>query len=259
MPNPEETKPAQVHRNLPSEQSATALPVVIAPHLPLMEKLGEVKTVQRNTLLPLMGPGVPEHTAGAGLMAAVPTQIPVSSPPRGNPQQAKEGQLATASQDGYVRVQIRMEKGQLSVIDIKQVPGPLAIPSAVIRGYTYEVLLDEQQIALGSVSDVGVRRSFANRDVPGPEGKHHFAALPTFEFFARIPKGHVSTANLPKINIVLHNVHEAPDRLTTLTPLQKQSGVNTVEVGRLSGIKLEQLPPAIRPHLEQILKETDGL
>jgi hypothetical protein len=119
------------------------------------------------------------------------------------------------------------------------------------------VLLDEQQVALGSVPDVGVRRSFANRDVEGPEGKHHFAALPTFEFFARIPKGHVSSANLPKLNIVLHNVQEAPDRLTTLTPLQKQPGVNTVEVGRLSGIKLEQLPPAIRPHLEQILKETD--
>lgn len=254
MPNPEETKSTQVLSNLPSEQSATAPPVIIAPHLPSMEKLGEVKTVQRNTLLPLMGAGAPQRTVGAGLMAAVPTQIPVSSPP---PQQPKEGQFAPASRDGYVRVQIRVEKGQLSVIDIKQVPGPLAIPSAVIRGYTYEVLLDEQQIALGSVPDVGVRRSFANSDVRGPEGKHHFTALPTFEFFARIPKGHVSTANLPKINIVLHNVQEAPDRLTTLTPLQKQSGVNTVEVGRLSGIKLEQLPPAIRPHLEQILKETD--
>jgi hypothetical protein len=190
-------------------------------------------------------------------MAAVPAHIPGPSAPGKNPQQPKQGQLAPGPQDGYVRVRIHVEKGQLSVVDIKQVQGPLLIPSAVIRGYSYEVLLDEQQVGLGSVPDVGVRRSFANRDVAGPEGKHHFTTLSTFDFFARIPKGHVTTANLPKLNVVLHNVQEAPDRLTTLTPLQKQSGVHTVEVGRLSGINLEQLPQAVRPQLEQILKETD--
>jgi hypothetical protein len=59
MPNPEEIKPLQVPRGLPSEQSVNAPPVIIAPHLPAMEKPGEVKTVQRNPLLPLMGAGPP--------------------------------------------------------------------------------------------------------------------------------------------------------------------------------------------------------
>jgi hypothetical protein len=158
---------------------------------------------------------------------------------------------------GYVRVKVRLEKGQLSVIDLKQVPGPLAMPSGITRSYVYEVLLDEQQIALGSLPDLGVRRSFANRDVPGPEGKHHFAKLSTLEFFVRIPKGYVSTANLPKLNLVLHDVQDAPHRLTSLTPLQKQAGVRAVEVARLAGIRLEQLSPTVRPHLEEILRETD--
>jgi hypothetical protein len=160
-------------------------------------------------------------------------------------------------ESGYVRLTVRLENGQLSVTDAKQVPGPLAMPSSVVHGYAYEVLLDDQQVALGSIPDVGVRRSFANRDVPGPEGKHHFAKIPTIEFSVRIPKSYFSTRNLPKLNIVLHDVREAPDRFTSLAPLQKQTGVNTVEVSRLAGIRLEQVSPTVRPALEQILREID--
>jgi hypothetical protein len=257
MPNPEQIKPVQVLRGLPPEQNVKASPVVIAPHLPAMEKLGEVKTVQRNPLLPLMGAGAPRHTGGEGLMAPVPSQIAVHSPHTENPQQPKEGQVASASQDGYVRAKVRLENGQLSVIELKQVLGPLGMPSGITRGYVYEVLLGEQQVALGSLPDLGVRRSFANRDVPGPEGKHHFAKLSTIEFFIRIPKNYVSSVNLPKLSIVLHDVRDAPHRLMSLAPLQKQSGVSTVEVARLVRISLEQLSPTVRPHLEEILKETD--
>lgn len=38
---------------------------------------------------------------------------------------------------------------------MKEVPGLLGLPSAVTRGYAYEVLIDDQQVALGSVPDVG--------------------------------------------------------------------------------------------------------
>jgi hypothetical protein len=150
---------------------------------------------------------------------------------------------------------IHFANRKLSIVEMKQVPGPLALPSAVTRGYAYEVLVDGQQIALGSLPDMGVRRSFANRDVPGPQGRHHFANLPTFDFFVRIPKGHVTMTNLPKLNIVLHDVQGAPDRFTTLAPLQKQSGVRTEEVSRISGIKLKELAPSVRPQLEQLLNE----
>jgi hypothetical protein len=101
-----------------------------------------------------------------------------------------------------------------------------------------------------------MRRAFANRDVPGPEGKHRFIQVPTFDFFVRIPKAHVSEANLPKLTIVLHNVRQAPDRLVPGTALQRQSGVETTEVARLSGgLSLEKLPPPVRPLFEKILQD----
>lgn len=58
---------------------------------------------------------------------------------------------------------------------------------------------------------------------------------------------------------MLHKVEEAPDRFTTLAPLLKQPGVKATEVGRLSGINLEELPPATRQVFHQILNETDKL
>ncbi len=249
--------PIEPLRQFPSEQSATAKPVLLAPDLPAMEKIGEVKTVLKNMLLPLMGAGHPQSTEGEGAMAAVPGKMPAPPAPSGKPQEAKPGLAPPSPGEGYVRMELHFENGRLSVVGVKQVPGPLTMPSAVIHGYAYEVLLDGQQIALGSLPDVGVRRAFANRDVPGPEGKHHFFYVPTFDFFVRVPQGHVSTATLPKLNIVLHKVEAAPDRFTTLSPLAQQPGVKTVEAGRLAGIKLEQLSPAVRPHLEQILSQTE--
>jgi hypothetical protein len=154
---------------------------------------------------------------------------------------------------------VHVDNGKLSITDAGQVPGPLAMPSAVIHGYAYEVLLNDQQVALGSLPDVGVRRAFANRDVPDPQGKHFFVNIPTFDFTVRIPNGHFVTANLPNLNIVLQNVTEAPDRFTSLAPLEKQPGVKTTEVGRLAGIRLEQLAPEVRPTLQRILGESDRL
>lgn len=259
MANQDEVKRVEVFRGLPTEQSATAPPVILAPQLPAMEKVGAVKTVLRNTLLPLMGAGAQQPTGGEGRMTPVPPKADTPSRLTGKPQEPKAGKAAVSPTDGYIRMEIHLEKGQLSVLGVKQVPGPLAMPSAVIRGYAYEVLLDGQQIALGSLPDVGIRRAFANSDVEGPQGKHYLINVQAFDFFVRIPKGHFLAANLPKLNIVLHQVQDAPDRFTSLAPLQMQPGVKTIEAGRLAGIQLEQLPATVRPQFQQILGETEKL
>jgi hypothetical protein len=259
MPDP--NKPVDILREIPQQQRPDAPPVVLNPSLPAMEKTGDVKTVLRNTLLPLMGAGAPIHPGGpSGLMEAAPSgpQQPTHPLPS-KPQEPKPSSAPPTLTGGYVRLQVRSENGNLSIVGAKQVPGPLAMPSGVIHGYVYEVLLDEQQIALGSVPDAGVMRSFANRDVPGPQGKHHFATVPSFEFAVRIPAGHLVTANLPKLNIVLHKVEQAPDRFTSLAPLARQPGVKLQEVARLPGIRLDQLPVAVRPELERIVTENERL
>ena len=259
MPDQEKMNPVEVVRGLPSKQSATAKPIILAPQNPTMENVGGVKTVLRNTLLPLMGAAHPQSTGGEGIMASVPEKMPAPSAPPAKPQEPKPGIAPHTTGEGYVRMEVHFENGQLSLVGVKQVPGPLAMPSAVIRGYAYEVLLNDQQIALGSLPDVGVRRAFANRDVPDPQGKHYIVSVPAFDFFVRVPQGHISAATLPKLTIVLHKVEDAPDRFTSLSPLARQHGVKTVEATRLAGIKLEQLSPAVRSHLEQILDETDKL
>jgi hypothetical protein len=178
---------------------------------------------------------------------------PVSTLPE-KPQQPIS-QPAPTETGGYVRMEVHYDNGRLSVVGVKRVPGPLGMPSGVIRGYVYEVLLNNQEIGLGSLPDVGVQRAFANSTVEGPQGKHHFGKLPTFDFFVRIPAAYVNTDNLSKLQVVLHNVEDAPDRLTSLGPLGTQPGVKATEVGRLAGIQLEQLSPAVRPEFERIVSE----
>jgi hypothetical protein len=257
---PEENKPIQILREIPAEQTHDGPPVVLNASLPAMEKTGAVKTVLRNTLLPLMGTALSQGpSSSGGLMEAAPSGAQQPQPLPSKPQEPKSTAPPPASTGGYVRLTVRSENGKLSIVGAKQVEGALALPSAVIHGYVYEVLVDDQQISLGSIPDAGVMRAFANRDVPGPQGKHHFATVPSFDFAVRVPGGQLVTANLPKLNIVLHRVDEAPDRLTSLAPLSKQPGVKLQEVGRLAGIKLEQVEPATRPELQRIVAEHDRL
>jgi hypothetical protein len=238
------------------EQDSAATPFIANPHFPAMEKVGAVETVIKTTSgLPRMGTGALVHTGGEGLMAALAARAP--SPPfvGAPPQRPKAGPPAGAPAEGYVRVQIHVVNGQLSVSGIKEVTGPLVLPTTVAHGYAYEVLVDDRQIGLGSIPDAGVDRSFANRDIPDPQGKHHFTEVTEFDFLARIPKTHFSTAILPKLTVVLHQVREAPDRLAPWASLHLQAGVVTTEIGRLSGIKLDQLSWTVRPQIEEILKK----
>jgi hypothetical protein len=250
---------AELVRGLPIKQDPAAKPVILNPNLPTMEQKGAVKTVLRNTLLPLMGAGRSVPAAGANLMAAVSAQGSAPAGPPERPQEPKGTASAAAAEDGYVRLDVHFENGKLAVTGLKEVPGPLAVPSTVTRGYAYEVLLDGQQIALGSVPDVGVQRAFANRDVPDPQGKHFFINVPTFDFAVRVPRGYLHTANLPKLAIVLHRVEDAPDRFTTLSPLAQQPGVKTTEISRIAGVRLDELAPPVRPAFEKIVNELDQL
>jgi hypothetical protein len=239
---------------LPNEQKRMGAPVVNAPGLPSMEKVGEVKTLLRNTALPLMGAEAASEVRGVDLMETAGGMSDAPPSHRLGPQRAK-GQDVAATSDSYLRLEIHFENGQLSVIDAKEVPGPLTNPTAVIQGYVYEVLIGDQQIAVGSLPDVGIRRAFANRDVAGPEGKHRFVEVPAFDFYVRVPRVHVTTANLPQMNIILHDVRQAPDRLAPEVAMQKQPDVEAEEVARLSGVKLEAVPTAVRSQLERIIDQ----
>jgi hypothetical protein len=238
-----------------TEQRRMGGPIVNLPERPSMEPVGEVKTVLRNTLLPLMGTDSSAPVSGGKLMTKVQHMAQTTPRPGHDLQKPRSDQAGSSSTEGYLRVEMRFADGQLSVVGASEVPGPLTMPSAVINGFAYEVLLGDQQIALGSLPDVGLRRAFANRDVPGPEGKHRFIPVPTFDFFVRIPKTQISELNLSNLTILLHNVRNAPDRLVPGAALQGQLGVDTAEVTRFHGLSLERLPAEARPLFEKIMRD----
>jgi hypothetical protein len=160
----------------------------------------------------------------------------------------------SSDSNGYVRLTIHVERGNLSIKDIKEVSGQLIIPTALGPGHAYEILIDDTPIAFGALPDLGVRRSFANPDIPGREGTHHITTLPSYDFFARIPKNQITRDTLPKLTIILLKVQQAPDRLKKSVSLTKQAGFRSIEVGRLSRISIDTFPLEIRPKLEHILK-----
>lgn len=229
------------------------------PNLPIMENRGGVKTILRQPGLPEMVlealplPG-PRQTLMGKWGGPLPPSAPPEVPPTHSPQQGPPQPPGVVAPDGYARVEMHSENGQLSVVGVHDVPGPLILPDALARGYVYEALVGDQQVALGSLTDVGLSRSFANIDVPGPEGKHRIFLKPSFNFFVRIPKAQFTVNNLPQLNILLHELTDAPDKLLPLVPLSKQPGVQAAQVASLTGIRLEKLPPIIRPQFENLLR-----
>jgi len=167
----------------------------------------------------------------------------------------KDESIGTSPPAEYVRFKIHVDSGKLSVTDIKSIQGPLIVSTAIIPGHVFEVLVRDESIIRGSLPDVGVRRSFANIDVPAPENRHHITILPNFDFFVRVPKNYVTREALPQFTIKLHKVQETPDQLTRAVPLIKHSGVLSTEIGHLDGIRLDELPELARPRLERILRE----
>ena len=76
---------------LPNEQKHMGAPVVHAPGLPSMEKVDEVKTLLRNTALPLMAADAAAEVRGEQLMERVGSMSQVPPTHSLGPQRAKEG------------------------------------------------------------------------------------------------------------------------------------------------------------------------
>lgn len=172
-------------------------------------------------------------------------------------QKSEDNSITSDPSDGYVRLKIHMEDGKLSVTDAKEVPGPFVTQTAVNLGYNYEVTTDDKPISLGFLPDVGVRRSFANIDAPGIELREHITILPSFDFFVRVPKNQISEKTLPRMTIAVHEVKQTPDTLLKEVPLIKQTGLVSTEIGRMDGIKIDEVPKEVRSELKRILKEKE--
>jgi hypothetical protein len=163
--------------------------------------------------------------------------------------------MGGAQKESYLRLTVRADNGTLTVLAVREVEGPLDVPDTLTSGLAYEVTIAGQRVSMGSLPDVGISRSFANRDVPSPEGKHGFQQVSTFDFNVRIPRRDLTPTALPHLRISLYRLRQAPKHPVGRETLRDQlSGEELSEVGRLDGLPPDRVADAARAELERLLR-----
>ena len=149
---------------------------------------------------------------------------PFLSPSPAPSQATPEHAMADESPESYVRMQVRLDGDSLSVVDAREIDGPLVEPETVTHGLAHEVLVDGRRIAVGSTPDAGISRSFSEIGPEGPRD-HHIQRLESYEFPIRIPTAELRGANPDDVRINVVEVHEQPQE-----PLRTMSLIDDPEV-----------------------------
>jgi hypothetical protein len=112
---------------------------------------------------------------------------------------------------GFIQLRLRIDGTRLLVLDARHLPGKLIEDEGVHLGTGYEVTIDGQRIALGSVPDVGLeRRSYPNLAGPPEQQGHHVTRNPHPEFVVRIPTERLRRVDPAAIEVTLHELTSFP-------------------------------------------------
>jgi hypothetical protein len=234
-------------------------PVVENAKLPLMtEKALRPRLIGGATLLMA---GEPKPDAGkVGRMAVVPkTRAKVPQPTLRRElaeMKADPKAVVTEPGDGYVRLQLHVSGDKVTVVGAKAVEGPLVQRPQLHGALAYDVTLGAKRIAVGSILDLGERRSFPNEDPKAPPEQrgHYISEVPVYDVNVRVPAGEVSVKSLPKLNIRLYRIKEEVDaRLAPPGPLGEHFTRELREVANVSGVKLEDVPAPNRAQVKKVL------
>jgi hypothetical protein len=147
---------------------------------------------------------------------------------------------APRASERYIRLQIRVENGQMSIVDSHVVQGPLAQTSTFEGQYAYEVT-ESRLLHAGSLPDLNAVRGFAHPNGTLEQRGHHTYELANYNFQARVPLGAIDRSALPKVAVVLYRVKEHPPsraplaRAVSADSLGAQLEREVREVGRVVG------------------------
>jgi hypothetical protein len=180
---------------------------------------------------------------------------PEQEPPKPPRASGRAAGGSKGARDGYVRLRVMVDKGDLSIVGAKFVEGPLAQPAVITAGLSYEVALGTQRIAAGDIVDAGEWRSY-----PDPEGRaglqgHHLTRLDTYEIAVRVPANALSKSALPKMQINLYRWQgKQPAEVVAGRPLKSQLAGRVQTVATLKGIRLARLPKQAQSELMRALE-----
>jgi hypothetical protein len=158
----------------------------------------------------------------------------------------QQGPRRRRSTKQYLRLTVRVDDGEMSIIDSHLVDSPLLQSSTFLGSYVYEVTDGSRLIHAGSLPDLGVVRSFAAPGGTGPLLGHHTYDLSTYEFDVRIPTEALTRQALPKLEIAVYRIKDKfrPGPLLD-TPLSIQRERELREVARVVGVPRSFLPKGI--------------
>ena len=150
---------------------------------------------------------------------------PFLSPSPAPSQATPEHAMADESPESYVRMQVRLDGDSLSVVDAREIDGPLVEPETVTHGLAHEVLVegpaDRGRLDRRTRASPGRSARSARRDRVTTTSSR----LESYEFPIRIPTAELRGANPDDVRINVVEVHEQPQE-----PLRAMSLIDDPEV-----------------------------
>jgi hypothetical protein len=156
--------------------------------------------------------------------------------------------------EGYVRLQLEAENGNIKIVGVKRVEGPMIESRQVRSGLVYEVVRKGERVSMGQIPDAGERRGFPHPDPsPGQEG-HSIVKDPIVSFMIRVPLKEFSAAKAKQLDVSLFRVKDAVrQKITDTVPLREQLSNELRDKARLKGIKMDQLDGDVVKQLRKAL------
>jgi hypothetical protein len=234
---------------LPRMGEGEVEPVLIGGRMSLMNDEPKRDEGMRNRMAPfrqLKSPAETRMPKGG---------YPEQEPPKPPRQTKSAGRAAKHPKEGYVRLRVLVQNGELSVAGAKFVEGPLAPMETLHPGLMYEVTLGSRRVAAGAIVDAGVWRSFPDPlGRPGLEG-HHITEEPSFEIAVRVLAQELSMSTLPKARIMLYRWRgTAPAAPVAGRSLKAQLKGRVDTIATLNGIRMSRLSKQAQAELRRALE-----
>lgn len=216
--------------------------------------------VVEDASLPEMGPTAAgaADTMGAGAPSAL-SGAPEMDEPAPSPEEDEavdypdmEGSLTDNAPgadyaEGYLRLVIDVDDGELSLVDAAVVDGPV-IFGDLTGQMAYDAVVRGRRVAADAFDDLAVRHSFPPPD--SPDAEHREGTTSHYQFVARVPRSEVTADELADLEVTLMRPsstgalteHEAAASGLPLEAAAAAAGAEPPEViGRLQGIDLGRL------------------
>jgi hypothetical protein len=160
----------------------------------------------------------------------------------------EEATMVEGANDGYVRLVVQVDQGQMQVVEAREVAGPLVQPDTVAHGLAHELLIGGRRVAVGSMPDAAVARAFTE---PGHEGpREHIRPLDKFDFVIRVPRSELRGADLSNITVNVVSVQANRGNALSDVPLQQDPTLDVTPVATLTNLAATPVPTSLRQIIE---------